>query len=153
MDGKIALEEHFSTQMNDRLWDSSGEAGRNGPGYARDVERRLVDLEACVFEMDRAGIEMCIMSLTSPGVQSVTDPGKALALARDANDYATSFIKAHPDRLSSFAAGPPRNWGWECVAGIFAPVLGPGVGRGVDFEVGGSRGRGSLRGHHGDQQA
>jgi gamma-resorcylate decarboxylase len=109
MDGKIALEEHFSTQMNDRLWDSSGEAGRNGPGYARDVERRLVDLEACVFEMDRAGIEMCIMSLTSPGVQSVTDPGKALALARDANDYATSFIKAHPDRLSSFAAVPIQN--------------------------------------------
>jgi hypothetical protein len=24
--------------------------------------------------------------------------------------------------------GPPRNWGWECVPGIFAPVLGPGVG-------------------------
>jgi hypothetical protein len=36
---------------------------------------------------------------------------------------------------------------------ILAPVLGPGVGRGVDFEVGGSRGRGSLRGHHGDQEA
>ena len=50
-------------------------------------------------------------------------------------------------------SGPPRNWGLECVPGIFAPVPGAGVGRGVDFEVGGSRGRGSLRGHHGDQQA
>jgi len=38
-------------------------------------------------------------------------------------------------------------------SGSFALVLGPGVGRGVDFEVGGSLGRGSLRGHHGDQQA
>lgn len=109
MDGKVALEEHFSTQMNNSLWDSSGEAGRNGPDYARDVERRLVDPDACVFEMDRAGIEMCIMSLTSPGVQSVADPGKALALARDANDYAARFIKAHPDRLSSFAAVPIQN--------------------------------------------
>jgi predicted TIM-barrel fold metal-dependent hydrolase len=59
--------------------------------------------------MDRAGIEMCIMSLTSPGVQSVADPGKALALAGDANDYAARFIKAHPDRLSSFAAVPIQN--------------------------------------------
>jgi hypothetical protein len=49
--------------------------------------------------------------------------------------------------------GLVQNSGCQCVPGIFAPVLGPGVGRGVDFEVGGSRGRGSLRGHHGDQQA
>ena len=29
MRGKIALEEHVSTPENNRLWDSSGEAGRN----------------------------------------------------------------------------------------------------------------------------
>jgi Rhodopirellula transposase DDE domain len=49
--------------------------------------------------------------------------------------------------------GLVQNWGCQRMPDIFAPVLGPGVGRGVDFEVGGSRGRGSLRGHHGDQQA
>jgi hypothetical protein len=49
--------------------------------------------------------------------------------------------------------GLVRNWGCQCVPSIFAPVPGAEVGRGVDFEVGGSRGRGSLRGHHGDQQA
>ena len=43
--------------------------------------------------------------------------------------------------------------GCQCVTDIFASVLGPGVGRGVDIEVAGSRGRGALRGHHGDQQA
>jgi hypothetical protein len=49
--------------------------------------------------------------------------------------------------------GLVQNWGYQWLPDIFAPVLGPGVGRGVDFEVGGSRRRGSLRGHHEDQQA
>ena len=38
MRGKIALEEHVSTPENNRLWDSSGEAGRNGTEYMKDVE-------------------------------------------------------------------------------------------------------------------
>lgn len=106
MEGKIALEEHFSTELNNRYWNAKGEEGRNGRGYAQDVERRLLDPEACLVEMDRAGVEFAIMSLTSPGVQSVTDPKQALELARSANDYAADFIKAHPDRFSAFAAVP-----------------------------------------------
>ena len=54
---------------------------------------------------------------------------------------------------STAALGLLQNWGCQCVPDIFAPVLGPGVGRGMDFEVGGSPGRGSLGGHHGDQQS
>lgn len=106
MDGKITLEEHFSTALNNSLWDSKGEAGRNGPAYAADVERRLIDPRACIAEMDRAGVEMSIMSLTSPGVQGIADPGKALELAREANDYAARCIGEYPGRLSSFAAVP-----------------------------------------------
>jgi predicted TIM-barrel fold metal-dependent hydrolase len=106
MEGKIALEEHFSTELNNKYWNAKGEETRNGREYAQDVERRLLDPTACLREMDRAGIEMCIMSLTSPGVQSVADPEKALELARSANDYAAEFIKQHPDRFSAFAAVP-----------------------------------------------
>ncbi|MBV8440810.1 MAG: amidohydrolase family protein [Hyphomicrobiales bacterium] len=51
-------------------------------------------------------MEMCIRSLTSPGVQGVRDAKQAIALARDANDYAAQFVKAHPDRLSALAAVP-----------------------------------------------
>lgn len=40
MRGKIALEEHVSTPENNRLWDASGEAARNGSEYMKDVERR-----------------------------------------------------------------------------------------------------------------
>jgi predicted TIM-barrel fold metal-dependent hydrolase len=104
MEGKIALEEHFSTELNNKYWNAKGEEGRNGREYARDIERRLIDPETCVREMDRAGIEMCIMSLTSPGAQSVADPKQASELARTSNDYAAGFIKKFPGRFSAFAA-------------------------------------------------
>ena len=106
MEGKIALEEHFSTELNNKYWDAKGEEGRNGKDYARDVERRLLDPELCLREMDRAGIELCILSLTSPGVQSVVDPKQAAELARSANDYAGSLTQKYPGRFAAFAAVP-----------------------------------------------
>ncbi|MGI4756038.1 MAG: amidohydrolase family protein [Janthinobacterium lividum] len=104
MEGKIALEEHFSTALNNQYWNAGGEEGRNGVLYAQDIERRLLDPAACVREMDRAGIELCILSLTSPGVQSVEDPVKAAELARSANDYAAGLIQQFPGRFAAFAA-------------------------------------------------
>jgi gamma-resorcylate decarboxylase len=106
VEGKIALEEHYSTPLNNSMWDAKGEEERNGAAYAKDIERRLVDPAAHVYEMDRAGIEMSILSLTSPGVQSVVDPKKALELARDANDRGAAVIEKYPERFSCFAAVP-----------------------------------------------
>ncbi len=104
MEGKIAIEEHFSTELNNRYWDAKGEEDRNGHAYAQDVERRLLDPEACVAEMDRAGIELCVLSLTSPGVQSVTDPKLASEFARATNDHAHSLVQRYPERFAAFAA-------------------------------------------------
>ncbi len=109
MEGKIALEEHFSTKRNNVMWDAKGEEARNGVAYARDVERRLLDPDACLREMDRAGIELCILSLTSPGVQSVIDPAEALALARAANDHAHALVRKHSGRFAAFASVPMQN--------------------------------------------
>jgi gamma-resorcylate decarboxylase len=106
MDGKVAIEEHFSTELNNKYWDAKGEEGRNGRDYTRDIERRLLDPDLCLREMDRAGIEFCVMSLTSPGVQSVVDAMQAIELARSVNDYAAGLAKRHPSRLSAFAAVP-----------------------------------------------
>ncbi len=106
MEGKVVLEEHFSTALNNSYWDAKGEESRNGIEYARDIERRLLDPELCLREMDRSGIELCIMSLTSPGVQSVVDPKRAAELARSANDYAGSLITKYPGRFAAFAAVP-----------------------------------------------
>jgi Amidohydrolase len=51
MEGKVALEEHFSTELNNRHWNAKSEEDRNGKAYAQDVERRLVDPGLCVAEM------------------------------------------------------------------------------------------------------
>jgi gamma-resorcylate decarboxylase len=34
MEGKVILEEHFSTELNNKLWDAKGEETRNGQAYA-----------------------------------------------------------------------------------------------------------------------
>ncbi|MCW0953469.1 hypothetical protein OIT44_05270 [Weissella ceti] len=66
---KITLEEHFSTPMNDKLWDDSGEAARNGQEYTNFIMDRLWnDNEAYRDELGRLNITHNIMSLTSPGV-------------------------------------------------------------------------------------
>ncbi|MFB8275999.1 amidohydrolase family protein [Nocardia colli] len=105
MHGKIALEEHLSTPANNRLWDSSGEALRNGAAYMADIERRLLDVDQRLAEMDRCGIAKAVVSLTSPGAQGIPDTAAATELARDANDFvAEHYLSAHPDRLFGFAA-------------------------------------------------
>lgn len=104
MEGKIALEEHFSTERNNKFWNAKGEEDRNGVAYARDVGQRLLDPAACIREMDRAGIGVCVLSLTSPGVQSLIDPRKASELARSSNDHAHSLIRKYPGRFAAFAS-------------------------------------------------
>ncbi|CPY75597.1 TIM-barrel fold metal-dependent hydrolase [Mycobacteroides abscessus] len=103
--GKIALEEHVSTPENNAAWDSRGETSRNGEAYMNDVEERLLDVDTRISDMDRHGIERAILSLTSPGIQSITDVSAARAAARNANDYLHDvYVAAHPSRLGFFAA-------------------------------------------------
>ena len=109
MDGKIAFEEHISTELNNSYWDAKGEEDRNGHAYSQDIERRLLDTSTHLAEMDRADIEFCILSLTSPGVQSLPDRDAAVKLARSANDELGAIVRQHPDRLSGFAAVPLQN--------------------------------------------
>jgi predicted TIM-barrel fold metal-dependent hydrolase len=103
--GLIALEEHLSTPRNNELWDAAGEAARNGRAYTADVEAKLVDAEQRIALMDRLGIATTILSLTSPGVQSILDTRQAVEFARDTNDAVKhEFVDAHPGRLEFFAA-------------------------------------------------
>ena len=85
MRGKIALEEHVSTPENNRLWDATGEAARNGSEYMKDVERRLMDRSIQLDEMAQRNIDHVILSLTSPGAQSILDKSSAVAFARNTN--------------------------------------------------------------------
>lgn len=108
--GKIALEEHVSTPENNAAWDSRGEASRNGESYMREVEQLLLDTDNRIADMDRYGIERAILSLTSPGIQSISDVAIACAAARNANDYLHDvYVAAHPSRLGFFAAVALQN--------------------------------------------
>jgi 2,3-dihydroxybenzoate decarboxylase len=56
--------------------------------------------------MDRNGVDMQVLSLTSPGIQVQPDPDIAVADARTANDFLADIIKEHPQRFAGLAAVP-----------------------------------------------
>ena len=68
---------------------------------------RLPDVaEYRLPEMDAAGIDMQILSLTVPGLQVDIEPELATKNARFANDYTAEMVAKHPDRFGAFAALP-----------------------------------------------
>ena len=101
----ITLEEHFATPgfldgPGRELRDQARQVG----GRAEQLMRDLCDLDAGrIAQMDAAGIDMQVISLTAPGVEQL-EPADAVALARDTNDVLAEAIARHPTRLSGFAA-------------------------------------------------
>lgn len=102
MDGKIALEEHFNL----------ADFARSLPQYVspqkmRQIEPRLLDVSAMrLEEMNAAGIELSLLSLTAPGIQAETDPKHAVTQARMANDTLAKIVGEHPGRFRGLAALP-----------------------------------------------
>jgi gamma-resorcylate decarboxylase len=102
MIGKIALEEHFvPAELSELI---------TNPGWGPEAWRRTLDLltdtEQRLEKMDRAGVELAVLSLGSNGLQDVLDPGRAAALAREVNDALAQVVAAHPDRYLGLAALP-----------------------------------------------
>ena len=95
----IALEEHF---VYDGLMSTYDETDRallapsRVPGLDEVGDMRIA-------EMDRAGIDLQILSHTKPGAQEIEDGAQAAALARAANDYLAQAVARHPTRLAAFA--------------------------------------------------
>lgn len=101
--GKIALEEHFT--LAEIIQDSY--AVKDLPPATRS---KILDLgTGRLADMDRGGLELCIISLTAPGIQAVPDTSKAVALARRANDHLAESIAKNPKRLKGFAALPMQD--------------------------------------------
>lgn len=110
----VALEEHYATQ---RFLEGPGRSviDRFGPGQShprfgatggRTLVDRLCDVAGQrVAEMDEAGVDVQVLSLTSPGLEQAA-AAESVAAAREVNDFLAEAIRHHPTRLAGFATLP-----------------------------------------------
>jgi len=105
----ICLEEHFATPAIIAAWQALDPATRDlaiDKSTHNDKEKRLRDLAYLrLAAMDEAGIDVAVLSHTTPGVQ-VLPPEKAVPLAREANDMLAEIIRRRPDRFQGLATLP-----------------------------------------------
>ena len=113
----IATEEAFTTPAQVEFFRQAQSSASTDP----DVElwrrflnadvllRRLLDVEQERLSiMDQAGVDMHLLSLTSPGVQCLNADGGA-ALAAESNDQLAETIKRHPTRYAGLASFAPQD--------------------------------------------
>lgn len=119
---RIAVEEAFVTEAIAKEWRKVLGGTNVEPGFrmlgqtilgdspgARVIESQLADIGAGrIAQMDATGIDMAILSITSPGVQ-VFDAATATRLAGEANDVLAAAVAAHPERLAGLAAVAPHD--------------------------------------------
>ncbi len=73
------------------------------------ILNRLLDLgPGRIAEMDRAGIQLAVISLTAPGTDHFA-PAVGAPLARRCNDRLAEAIAKYPERLAGFAALAPKD--------------------------------------------
>ena len=103
----ITLQEHFATPgFLDGLGRDLKQQARQVGSRAERLMRDLCDIDqGRIAQMDAAGIDMQVISLTAPGVEQL-EAAEAVALARDTNDALAEAIARRPTRLSGFAALP-----------------------------------------------
>ena len=102
---KIALEEHF-TRPELAGYGRGPRSSGDREIYGR-FEKRLLEFDGMRLEaMDEAGIELAVLSVTTPGVQAEPDAAIAVRRAREANDFLAREIQKHPTRYAGFAHLP-----------------------------------------------
>lgn len=102
---KIALEEHFWTEGFPHVGRIAADLFE--PWFQRLIVAGLSDFsELRLAAMDRAGIEVSVLSLISPGVQVERDHAKAVSAAARVNDFLAAEIEKHPTRYAGFAHLP-----------------------------------------------
>lgn len=119
---RIAVEEAFITSDVLAGWKKVLAASDCEPGFAKlggsllkpsaagtQLVNSLLDVGAGrIAHMDAVGIDVEILSLTSPGVQ-IFDADLATRLAAESNDALAAAIRAHPTRLAGLAAVAPQD--------------------------------------------
>lgn len=109
----ITLEEHFATPTflegpGSQIKDQA-QAAHTHPQVVASIAQlldQLCDLDDHrIADMDAAGIDMQVLSLTSPGVEQL-EATEAVSLARDANNHLAEAVRRHPSRFAGFATLP-----------------------------------------------
>jgi 2,3-dihydroxybenzoate decarboxylase len=105
---KVALEEHFVTPEL-AGYALGPDSSISAEGFAQS-EERLLEFDALRLEaMDKAGIEIAVLSAMSPGVQAEPETRVAVRQARKANDFLAGIIRKHPTRYAGFAHLPMQD--------------------------------------------
>ncbi len=121
---RIATEEAFAPPELMALWRGMLDEGacddpgfvslsgffmRSDKEYPATVRARLADLgERRLSDMDAAGIDRQVISLTAPGTQ-VLDRDRAVGMAVLANDQLAEACRRHPDRFTGLTAVAPQD--------------------------------------------
>ena len=99
----VALEEHFATRDIIEAWRAVPAEDRDyavDKSTGNDTERLLIDLaDERLSRMDAEGVDVQVLSVTTPGVRGVD-------LARAANDLMAQTVRRRPDRFRGFATLP-----------------------------------------------
>ncbi|MCL4638308.1 MAG: amidohydrolase family protein [Pseudosphingobacterium sp.] len=102
----IAIEEHFLTKAVREAWSKNPD--KDDPTqnlHLGEIENRLEDIGNSRLQlMDEAGIDVQVLSLTSPSLHNLGS--ESIYLAIETNNYITEIIRKTPDRFQGFAALP-----------------------------------------------
>lgn len=105
----VALEEHFVVPELLDAWRHLPREDRDdvSAGLGDDViSQRLRDVgEQRIADMDDQGVDVQVLSLNSPGVQSLA-PADAVSVARQSNDALSEIVASNRERFQAFAAVP-----------------------------------------------
>src|ERR1019366_5813878 len=104
----IGIEEHFLSPDVRASWAAAASAGQDASEslHLGDIQDRLEELsDERLARMDESGIDVQVLSLTSPGLHNL-EPAEGISLARRTNDLIAATIPRHPDRFDGFATIP-----------------------------------------------
>ncbi|TDU05951.1 2,3-dihydroxybenzoate decarboxylase [Streptomyces sp. 846.5] len=103
----VAVEEAFSVPGAIRQEESIRQRFAVPDVMAQEWFRRLADLtELRLADMDANGVDVQVLSFSTPGLEVVEDPAEAVAVARRINDYLAKAVAEHPTRFAGFATLP-----------------------------------------------
>ena len=102
----IGIEEHFLSPEVRVAWDAATSEDASQTLHMGDMGDRLEDLgDERLARMDESGVDVQVLSLTSPGLQALA-PAESVSLARRTNDLIAATVARRPDRFDGFATLP-----------------------------------------------